>query len=146
MKGRQDARASAQYHARHPRILTLSLSLSLLSVRRDASPFFFTESLPSPHSPDRPEKFPLTLENTIPSSFLLLLLLCRIPSALENNTLSPSLLVTSFDGFVYFFFFFFLSFGFTHELFHRVGSSWSKRRRRRRIRSRLCIIGGYDNR
>lgn len=57
------------------------------------------------------------------------------PSSLPRSTVSCT-----------FFFFFFLSFGFTHELFHRVGSSWSKRRRRRRIRSRLCIIGGYDNR
>lgn len=59
----------------------------LPSLRQDASLFFSTKLLPlRPPLPDRPTKFPLTLGNTN----ALLLLVSRIPSALENNT-PPSL-------------------------------------------------------
>lgn len=86
LQGRQDARASAQYHR--------------LEGDPPPSPFARmhlysfppSRSLPSPPRPDRPTKFPLALGNTNALlSLPLLLLLCRIPSALENNT-PPSLL------------------------------------------------------
>lgn len=85
LQGRQGARASAQYHR--------------LEGDPPPSPFARmhlysfppSRSLPSPPRPDRPTKFPLALGNTNALLSLLLLLLCRIPSALENNT-PPSLL------------------------------------------------------